>query len=207
MSDFHVLWRGALARAQYERANFRISPELFIFFGTRSFIADKVVVLVIILSVIPMDLRVSQSIRTGQCVSGTSSLALFDVGTVQDNGYPMQRALALSPVTTSVYFSGEFWAPGAQNTAVSWKGDIHAHTLRLLSDFYSHPTDSESNKQLASVGNAGTCLILNGPASCFNRDRWRFCFVVNGWNGMSHVILILTFRLSEVASWRSMGSR
>ena len=36
----------ALARAQYERANFRISPELFIFFGARSFIADKGVVLV-----------------------------------------------------------------------------------------------------------------------------------------------------------------
>ena len=37
---------GALARAQYARANFRISPELFIFFGARSFIADKGVVLV-----------------------------------------------------------------------------------------------------------------------------------------------------------------
>ena len=38
---------GALARAQYARANFRISPELFIFFGARSFIADKGVVLVL----------------------------------------------------------------------------------------------------------------------------------------------------------------
>ena len=38
---------GALSRAQYARANFRISPELFIFFGARSFIADKGVVLVI----------------------------------------------------------------------------------------------------------------------------------------------------------------
>ena len=38
---------GALARAQYARANFRISPELFIFFGARSFIADKGVILVI----------------------------------------------------------------------------------------------------------------------------------------------------------------
>ena len=37
---------GALARAQYARANFRISPELFIFFGARSFIADKGVLLV-----------------------------------------------------------------------------------------------------------------------------------------------------------------
>ena len=37
---------GALARAQYTRANFIISPELFIFFGARSFIADKGVVLV-----------------------------------------------------------------------------------------------------------------------------------------------------------------
>ena len=37
---------GALARAQYARAIFRISPELFIFFGARSFIADKGVVLV-----------------------------------------------------------------------------------------------------------------------------------------------------------------
>ena len=39
---------GALARAQYARANFRISPELFIFFGARSFIADKGVLLVYI---------------------------------------------------------------------------------------------------------------------------------------------------------------
>ena len=37
---------GALARTQYARANFRISPELFIFFGARSFIADKGVLLV-----------------------------------------------------------------------------------------------------------------------------------------------------------------
>ena len=37
---------GALARAQYALANFRISPELFIFFGVRSFIADKGVLLV-----------------------------------------------------------------------------------------------------------------------------------------------------------------
>ena len=37
----------ALARAQYARANFRISPELLIFFGVRSFIADKGVVLVL----------------------------------------------------------------------------------------------------------------------------------------------------------------
>ena len=37
---------GALARAQYARAKLRISPEQFIFFGARSFIADKGVVLV-----------------------------------------------------------------------------------------------------------------------------------------------------------------
>ena len=40
---------GALARAQYARANFRISPELFVFFGVRSFIADKGVVLVFLI--------------------------------------------------------------------------------------------------------------------------------------------------------------
>ena len=63
---------GALARAQYARANFRISPELFIFFGARSFIADKGVLLVIFCQTVknlPFYCISLTRSKIGQCLS------------------------------------------------------------------------------------------------------------------------------------------